>query len=253
MKLHNYLGKAALLAAASLIASAASAETFGFSTGGTNSSNTYGNVRTFIGSNGTKVEVTGYSLSGSTLAKGYVGQYSGNGLGVTDTAENGSSPGHTIDNSGRIDFLVLQFDKAVDVSQLGFTAWGDTDISWAVGTTATPFDNTLSFANWTAVDNAFNAFQDSNGNKMSDGSAFSRSINGGSGNLLFVSASLTQGSDYTYNRWGQVTGGGPDYVKLKSLTETPAVPEPASWAMMIGGLAVVGSAMRRRKTEVSFA
>ncbi|MBO9575961.1 MAG: PEP-CTERM sorting domain-containing protein [Sphingobium sp.] len=32
-----------------------------------------------------------------------------------------------------------------------------------------------------------------------------------------------------------------------------AVPEPASWAMMIGGLAVVGGAMRRRATKVSFA
>ena len=32
-----------------------------------------------------------------------------------------------------------------------------------------------------------------------------------------------------------------------------AVPEPASWAMMIAGFAVIGSAMRRRKTTVAFA
>jgi opacity protein-like surface antigen len=32
-----------------------------------------------------------------------------------------------------------------------------------------------------------------------------------------------------------------------------AVPEPATWAMMIGGFAVAGGAMRRRKTAVSFA
>jgi len=31
------------------------------------------------------------------------------------------------------------------------------------------------------------------------------------------------------------------------------VPEPATWAMMIGGLALVGSSMRRRKVKVSFA
>jgi subtilisin-like proprotein convertase family protein len=32
-----------------------------------------------------------------------------------------------------------------------------------------------------------------------------------------------------------------------------AVPEPATWAMMIGGLGLVGLQMRRRKTAVSFA
>jgi hypothetical protein len=240
MKLRNYLGKAALLAAASLMASAASAaETFTFDIGGTNSSNTYGNVRTFTGSNGTKVEVTGYSLSGSTLAAAYVGQYTDYGLGVTDTAENGTAPGHTIDNSGRYDFLVLQFQTAVNVTQLGLTAWGDTDISWAVGTTATAFNSTLSFANWAAVDAAFSAFQASNGNWMNDGTGFTRSTPGGaSGNLFFISAGMPNPDQSS------------DYVKLKTLT---AVPEPASWAMMIGGLAVVGSAMRRRNTKVSFA
>lgn len=33
----------------------------------------------------------------------------------------------------------------------------------------------------------------------------------------------------------------------------PAVPEPATWALMLGGFAIVGSAMRRRSTAVSFA
>lgn len=34
---------------------------------------------------------------------------------------------------------------------------------------------------------------------------------------------------------------------------SPAVPEPATWAMMIGGLALVGMQMRRRAMAVSFA
>jgi hypothetical protein len=29
-----------------------------------------------------------------------------------------------------------------------------------------------------------------------------------------------------------------------------AVPEPATWAMMIGGFGMVGAAMRRRKAQV---
>lgn len=33
----------------------------------------------------------------------------------------------------------------------------------------------------------------------------------------------------------------------------PAVPEPATWAMMMGGLGLVGASMRRRKTAVAFA
>jgi hypothetical protein len=34
---------------------------------------------------------------------------------------------------------------------------------------------------------------------------------------------------------------------------TPAVPEPATWAMMIAGFGLVGGAMRRRRTGVAFA
>jgi hypothetical protein len=33
----------------------------------------------------------------------------------------------------------------------------------------------------------------------------------------------------------------------------PAVPEPATWAMMIAGMGLVGASMRRRSTAVSFA
>lgn len=39
-----------------------------------------------------------------------------------------------------------------------------------------------------------------------------------------------------------------------SLVDTGgSVPEPATWAMMIGGFGVIGGAMRRRTTKVSFA
>nr|WP_281422184.1 PEPxxWA-CTERM sorting domain-containing protein [Sphingobium xanthum] len=38
-----------------------------------------------------------------------------------------------------------------------------------------------------------------------------------------------------------------------SLTPLGAIPEPASWALMIGGFALAGAAMRRSKTSVSFA
>ncbi|WP_233150940.1 PEPxxWA-CTERM sorting domain-containing protein [Sphingomonas mollis] len=38
-----------------------------------------------------------------------------------------------------------------------------------------------------------------------------------------------------------------------TLNYVAAVPEPASWAMMIAGFALVGTAMRRRRTRVVFA
>jgi subtilisin-like proprotein convertase family protein len=41
-------------------------------------------------------------------------------------------------------------------------------------------------------------------------------------------------------------------LSISATPTAPAVPEPATWAMMIGGLGVVGMQLRRRKTTVSF-
>jgi hypothetical protein len=41
-------------------------------------------------------------------------------------------------------------------------------------------------------------------------------------------------------------------VLLDAVSISNAVPEPATWAMMIGGFALAGMAMRRRRTAVSF-
>jgi hypothetical protein len=51
-----------------------------------------------------------------------------------------------------------------------------------------------------------------------------------------------------------ITGAGTSVFSYTTLA-TGAVPEPATWAMMIGGVGMVGGAMRRRKvsTKVSFA
>jgi len=40
---------------------------------------------------------------------------------------------------------------------------------------------------------------------------------------------------------------------MTDLVTVKSVPEPATWAMMIGGMAFVGGALRRRKVSVSFA
>jgi hypothetical protein len=237
----NLFGKAALVAATSIAAAAlvpasASAATFVL-TSGSNNDGSIGNVRTFTGSDGTKVEVTAYSLNGSTLAQAAVGAYTP-GLGILNGANDGS---HTIDNSGLVDIMVFQFDKVVTVDKVGLVEFGDTDFNYDVGSTNVAFASTLTFANLSAFTSAFGALNTSilsNGN----GSSGDRDINNTnmSGNLFYVAAAFSNSSSN-------------DSFKINGITYTSSVPEPASWAMMIGGLAVVGSAMRRRKTEVSFA
>jgi len=52
---------------------------------------------------------------------------------------------------------------------------------------------------------------------------------------------------------GDETGGyGPYNQALVTTFNAAAVPEPASWAMMIGGFGLVGAAMRRRAAKVAF-
>ena len=48
--------------------------------------------------------------------------------------------------------------------------------------------------------------------------------------------------------------GQPPVALLDGVNLTAAVPEPASWAMMIGGFGMIGAALRRsRRTQVAFA
>lgn len=63
------------------------------------------------------------------------------------------------------------------------------------------------------------------------------------GNIYLVGE--TGGSTPAFNRPGEFSTSG--LVKLSPIVA--AVPEPASWAMMIGGLGVAGGMMRRRKRD----
>ena len=51
---------------------------------------------------------------------------------------------------------------------------------------------------------------------------------------------------------GTINGAGGDYAGTATFNAT-AVPEPASWALLISGFAILGGALRRRPTRVSFA
>lgn len=67
-------------------------------------------------------------------------------------------------------------------------------------------------------------------------------------------SSLNIGSGQTFAiRWSDFNTPGADdglgvdnFALTATLASTPAVPEPATWAMMIGGFGLIGGAMRRR-------
>ena len=68
-----------------------------------------------------------------------------------------------------------------------------------------------------------------------------------------VNSAYASGVVLTWGPGSYDVGLGNIAFDVRAVSVSGPVPEPASWAMMIGGLAVVGSAMRRRKTVASFA
>lgn len=76
-----------------------------------------------------------------------------------------------------------------------------------------------------------------------DGFVF-HTLSGKSGNLWGNSP-----DNYTLGTWTPVAG----FAISTGNASIAAVPEPASWALMLGGFGLIGSAMRRRSTSVSFA
>jgi len=77
-------------------------------------------------------------------------------------------------------------------------------------------------------------------------------------NFPFVmGGSFDPNANDTYKVTLSVTGLNGGTQSFSSLAQVgsgaAAVPEPASWALMLGGFGLVGGAMRRRKTQVRFA
>ncbi len=186
------------------------------------------------------VKVTGWSISSSPIQNGFLGAYSGWGLGVTNRGEGGSSPGHAIDDSGRLDFVALQFDREVIITAFGLTAvsGNDTDASFYYGTSGL-FNAGLALHN-TSV-GALNALLDGGFDSMGGTSSRTASFNptGLAGDLWIV-------TPYNGDK-------GVDLFKLRSahIDLPPAVPEPSTWLMMLIGFFATGAAMRQRPARAA--
>jgi hypothetical protein len=215
-------------------------------TGSSGLTGTDGNGRLFsITGGGTTLNVraSGWAIEGSAVRDSFLGAFDA-GLGVTSGDDaDGADNRHAVDNHTRKDFIVLQFDQAVELVSAKFTTYSilgltkDSDATIAYGTSA---------LNW-QTHPAMNDANVSVLNSMFSGSFTSLGTVGGGtrnlgtgtarGNLWLI------GADFV-NADGNIDG-----FKLSNLTiNTPAVPEPASWAMMISGFGLVGGAMRRRST-----
>jgi PEP-CTERM motif len=243
----SIVGLAALSAAA--IASPAYAAQFVFPLTGSSSTNgTHANSQTYSITQGTEtinLRVTGWSLTtAGQIFDSYLGLYS-NGAGVTSGDENGGSLTHTIDNQNRYDFVLFQFDRPVELVSGKFTVYNvggvyDSDVTVASGMTGSPWNSQpgLDGQNFSSLSSLLNnGFSTVNGGSSSG----TKMLNPGGnvGNIWLIGAAFNNPDSKI------------DSFKLSKVVVNTAVPEPATWMMMIVGFGFVGAMLRRRSRPVA--
>ncbi|MCC7192405.1 MAG: hypothetical protein IT444_06430 [Phycisphaeraceae bacterium] len=150
---------------------------------------TDGNIRTFS-AGGVSVKASAWSRekgSGDNWSAAYLGSYGG-GLGVTDSGEgSGGSNSHTVDNVGRDNYVLFEFDQSVvvDSAFLGYVV-GDSDLRVWIGNATDPYNNHLSLNDATLAGLGFTEL-----NLASNGNTRTADFNSGNlaGNVLVIAAS----------------------------------------------------------------
>jgi hypothetical protein len=232
---------AAALVTGAISSSASAAEVL-FGSGPSPYSGDYGTgVPLTFSSAGTNAKVTAWSIgTDDKIYQAKLGVWDG-GIGVTNGSNDDS---HTVDNSGRRDFIVIQFDKLVELAtgtfNTGWHGFNDTDATIGYLISGNPFATTVNLtgANVSAL-SSYNLYgSGSNGNSGNN----TRNINPGAklGNTWLIGASFNN-PEGTYKL---------DGFKLEKLTySVGAVPEPATWMFMMLGMAGVGFTMRRKDKQ----
>lgn len=213
----------------------------------TPTSGTYGNVRTFLGSDSqTETRVSAFaqiSTATTQLETAYLGAYGG-GLGITNRGEGtGGSNSHTMDNRGRLEFMLFAFENAIIPTSITLTPYSDpnnnnykdTDFSVWIGTVADHTTATLAGMLIGSLDTTFTRLPNSLSTTTSTRTVTNFNPNNYSGNVLII-ASLIVNNDPKY-----------DYVKVKEVKGVVVhVPTPAGAGLFLVGLA--GALWGRRRT-----
>lgn len=220
--------------------------TFNLTGGSSATTGVSSNSRVFYADNGLKVTAQAWYMNASTgpALPAYLGWYAA-GLGVTDAAENGSYPEHTIDNKGKYDFVTLTFDQPVqllygsltpfDVNASGKPAENNAWVSFTYDPNLLPITTTSVWGNLmlhsTEVKGNLNAAQ-----------YYASNLNPGmnSGNIWVVGADRLNTSTTL-----------DDGFKLSGFDVQIPTPEPSGWALMIGGLGLAGAGLRSRRGGAS--
>lgn len=251
------LGLLAALAAPAAL----SATTWGFtSTGGTEGGvvNGYGNSRQWT-VDGVSVTATAWANSvGSTntaLEQGYIGWYSGDGLGVQnkdcsgtscktganssggDTNE-GENPEHSMDSDGRFDSILFTFSQAVSLSQLSI-GWKNSDsdiyvMAYTASSGPVDVNTALKGKTYAGLVSSGWSLTGTKSNLAID--TLTAANNVASANSMYWLVSVANSSVWSPDSTA-------DYVKIASLKgdkspPPPSVPEPASAALL--GIALAG-------------
>jgi hypothetical protein len=243
------------------LASPASATvfTFGFDGPSSGVNGAHANERVFIAASAGKtlaVRATAWSISGGKTYDSFLGLFGG-GLGATSGDDgDGNRNRHTIDNQTRVDFIVLQFNAAVELESAVFNSFKLNTLNSSGNVTNTQNnyqDNDAnigvgsSTSSWNAAPNLdnqnvsiLNSLVPTQFLSSGAGSSAVRAINSNnlSGNVWIIGAALPANFDGKYDSFKL------DLLKVSTIAP---VPEPATWAMMILGFGVIGGAIRRNR------
>jgi hypothetical protein len=151
------------------------------------------------------------------------------------------------------------FDFTLDFLGAQSLTFSSTSFLWAFSYSGSPTSDIVGTGTLSLLDGLGNVIETSFLKTSTEGSAHFGQQFGAADFASGLSGSITfSGLRYTgtlddYLEPGLTTRNYADNPGFFFNANTAAVPEPASWALMIAGFGLVGSAMRRRATKVSYA